>query len=854
MPHSPQQNGRAERFNHTIMEKASAMLHHAGMSQGFWETAVATACHLYNRTPTRSNKWRTPLELWNGTIPNVSYYRVYGCKAYYHVPDHNRHKLDPKSREAVFVGYEPHSKGYTLWDSRSRSLVSSRDVTFDEKTFPSRPAVGKQAPSIPNSSLSIPNSNDTLGIPFVFDAAPGTPPLPPPAPARVVPPVPQYQRGAPGPQAPQDNPDDDSEPHTPPKKTELVPDQTVYQTPPSQPPATSPPAHCQNVRRWQQHCPNNINSVPLPVFSPPPLERNTNRDSPVELPAMPSPPRRTTRAHRPNPHFYNEDNTEFVQGSSRLGVAQLLAAAEIPGYREPFTYKEAMGSNQADEWTEACQYEIDTLHKLKVWNLVDLPQGCKTVKCKWVFKWKADGHYCARLVAKGFTQLEGVDFDETFSPVAHFESLRLVLALATLEDREIHQMDVKSAFLHGDLDEEIYMEQPIGFVVAGQEHKVCKLQKALYGLKQASHAWNLQFHGVLNELSFTQTYSDAGVYVYHLQEGGDSVIVILYVDDITILGNSIKKINALKKSLSSRYEMTDLGEIQSYLGVNIIRDRANRTMDIDQKEYVQTIVERFGMRDANPVYTPLPAGCEDHLVKFDGQASSSEIKNYQRLIGSLLYVQIGTRPDISFAVGRLSQYSSNPSPHHERLARYVLAYLNATKDKALHYAGGTSRDELHGFADSSWGDQEDRHSTSGSVFILANAAISWSSRKQKTIAQSTTEAEYMSVCEASNQAAWYKTFLEELGYEVSSPIPLHCDNKGAVDLALNPVTGRRSKHIAIKHHAIREYVKAKVIDLVRTPTGEMLADGLTKSLPRASFDLMVNGLGFANERKLRKAI
>jgi hypothetical protein len=415
-------------------------------------------------------------------------------------------------------------------------------------------------------------------------------------------------------------------------------------------------------------------------------------------------------------------------------------------------------------------------------------------------------------------------------------------------------MDVKLAFLHGNLDEEIYMEQPIGFVVAGQEHKVCKLQKALYGLKQASHAWNLQFHGVLNELSFTQMYSDAGVYVYHLQEGGDSVIVILYVDDITILGNSIKKINALKKSLSNRYEMTDLGEIQSYLGVNITRDRANRTMDIDQKEYVQMIVERFSMRDANPVYTPLPAGCEDHLVKFDGQASNSEIKNYQRLIGSLLYAQIGTRPDIPFTVGRLSQCSSNPSPHHERLARYVLAYLNATKDKALHYTGGTSRDELHSFADSSWGDQEDRHSTSGFVFILANAAISWSSRKQKTIAQSTTEAEYMSVCEASNQAAWYKTFLEELGYEVSSPIPLHCDNKGAVDLALNPVTGRRSKHITIKHHAIREYVEAEVIDLVQTPTGEMLADGLTKSLPRASFDLMVNGLGFAHERKTRKAM
>jgi hypothetical protein len=563
---------------------------------------------------------------------------------------------------------------------------------------------------------------------------------------------------------------------------------------------------------------------------------------------MPSPDRtrRTgTRSRRPNPRYFTEDNAEFQQGSSRLGVVQLLAAAVTSVYTEPWTYKEAMGSNDADEWHDTCQYEMDALAKLKVWKLVDLPQGRKAVKCRWVFKKKTNGSFRARLVAKGFTQVEGVDFDETFSPVARFESLRLILALATLEDWEIHQMDVNSAFLHGELDEEIFMEQPIGFVVAGQEHKVCKLQKALYGLKQASRAWNLQFHGVLTELSFTRTYSDAGVYVYHLREGGDSVIVILYVDDITILGNSISKINALKKSLSNRYEMTDLGEIQSYLGVNITRDRANRTMEIDQKEYIQTIVERFGMRDANPVYTPLPAGCEDHLVKFNDQASASDIKKYQQLIGSLLYAQIGTRPDISFAVARLSQFASNPSPHHARLAKYVLAYLNATKNKALRYAGGKSGDNLHGFADSSWGDQEDRHSTSGFVFILANAAISWCSRKQKTIAQSTTEAEYMSVCEASNQAAWYRTFLEELGYEMNSPIPLHCDNKGAVDLALNPVTGRRSKHIDIKYHTIREYVEAEVIHLVRTPTGEMLADGLTKSLPRASFDLMVNGLGFA---------
>ena len=184
---------------------------------------------------------------------------------------------------------------------------------------------------------------------------------------------------------------------------------------------------------------------------------------------------------------HNSDD-EFEQGSSRLGLVQLLSAAGAPGYRDPLTFKEAMNSEYADDWIEACQYEMDALAHLEVWRLEPLPEGRKAVKSKWVFKEKADGHFRVHLMAKGFTQIEGVDFDETFSPVARFESLQLLLALATLENWEIHQMDVKSAFLHGDLDEEIYMKQPQGFIVAGSEHLVCRLQKALYGLKQASWA------------------------------------------------------------------------------------------------------------------------------------------------------------------------------------------------------------------------------------------------------------------------------------------------------------------------------------------------------------------------------
>jgi len=402
-------------------------------------------------------------------------------------------------------------------------------------------------------------------------------------------------------------------------------------------------------------------------------------------------------------------------------------------------------------------------------------------------------------------------------------------------------MDVKSAFLNGLLDEEIYMEQPEGFVDPDHPKKVCLLKKAIYGLKQASRAWNLQFHGVLTDLGFTRTHSDAGV--YHRQDDRGTIIVILYIDDITILGDSLDNINALKSALSDRYEMTDLGEIDSYLGVNIKRDRSNKRLEIDQSRYVLDIVNRFGQSDAYPTRTPLPTGAETHFRKHDGQASAAEIKLYQQMIGSLLYVQIGTRPDISFAVSRLAQYASNPSPHHIRLAKYVLRYLKGTSDLKLVYDGAQANG-LYGYTDSDWGnDPDDRRSIGGYVFLLADAAISWCSVKQRTTAQSTTEAEYMGLADAGNQAAWYGMFLGELGYDVQDPIPLHEDNDSSIKLATNPVTGKRSKHIPIRHHMIRGYVENDQVVIIRTPTIDMLADGLTKSFALDKLTDFVSGLG-----------
>src|SRR6266702_6848172 len=593
MPGSPQQNGKAERFNRTVMDKAMAMLHAAGLSPGFWECAVQTAQHIYNRSPTRTLSWHTPYKLWNcGQVPDVSHLRVFGCKGYMHVPADKRHKLDAKAVEVMLVGYEAGAKGYQLWDKHTHSLRLSRDVTFDESSFLYLQSV--EPHSVPVSSA--PSSAQAPIIPSPDTAAPNPAAVPPPV-------LPVAQ--APTPDSPTDSEDSvrnllhptteptESErpserPHTPPTPSTPLSALTTLPSTPERPSATlsTPPPRRSATRV--------VNRPPSPLANPP--EGYVDRMQHAQfLCEMANVPRRSAHAPGPNPCYFSADNV--AQRGQWLGYTELLAVAHVG--RDPATYVEAMRTADADDWTKACQYEMDALAKNATWELVDLPPGRKAVKNKWVFKLKSDGRYRARLVAKGFTQIPGIDFNETFSPVAHFESLRLLLALAALEDWHVHQMDVKSAFLNGMLEEEIYMEQPQGFIMSGQETRVCRLKKALYGLKQASRAWNLQFHGVLTGLGFTWTHADAGVYVHH-QHGEEGIqIVILYVDDITLLGISLENIKHTKDLLSARYDMSDMGEIQSYLGIRIVRDRAEWCIQIDQSGYIADILTRFRMADAN---------------------------------------------------------------------------------------------------------------------------------------------------------------------------------------------------------------------------------------------------------------
>ncbi|TFY51065.1 hypothetical protein EVJ58_g10757 [Rhodofomes roseus] len=709
----------------------------------------------------RRLKWQCPITLWDGTIPDISYFRVFGCKAFVHVPKEQRSgKLDKKAVEMIFVGYEQGSKGYRFWNPATRGIVVSRDVTFDEETFPARKDLGHDP-----KSLGPPQFDPSDLEPEDVDK-----PLPVPVPTDDKP----------------EEPEDQPEP--------------VGVNPPEQP-------------------------RPDPVPPPQPQYQRPRRDGAGRNPA-----RNRDNVYGDEPPASIDQRTD-TQGNQRHEAEVLMMARAVAeaNHGVPQSHSEAMKSPDKHKWHGAEKSEYDSLIENKTWILVPRPKNRKVIKNRWVYTIKHDGRYKARVVAKGFTQVWGQDYHETFSPVARFESVRYLLAHAALEDWEIESMDVKTAFLNGDLDEEIYMEQPEGWVVPGKEDHVCLLLKAIYGLKQASRQWNAKIHTSLLGLGFTRTYSDAGVYVYTRESGDHTCVVILYVDDLLLLGDSKPFIDSVKERLSREYQMTDLGAVQRFLGLRIHRERSTRKLFVDQEDYLETVLERFGMSNCKEARTPLPAGA--NLLSSTETATEEFRTKYQSIIGSIMYAMLGTRPDIAFAVTRLAKFSSNPSKEHMRLAFYVLRYLQGTKRFALCYDGG-SNSGLIAYSDSDWAeDRDDRHSTSGFIFMMANCVISWASRRQPTVSLSSTEAEYKAASDTCRQMAWLRHFGDELGDNMSSPTPLCLDNQGSIFLSVNPVVDRRTKHIEIRYHYIREFYERGETEIYFVASEDQLADCLTKNVP-----------------------
>lgn len=485
---------------------------------------------------------------------------------------------------------------------------------------------------------------------------------------------------------------------------------------------------------------------------------------------------------------------------------------------DPQSVAEALSSAHATQWRKAMDEEYSSLMENKTWTLTDLPPNKRALPSKWVFKTKSghDGNvvrYKARLVIKGYIQRKGTDYEEIYSPVARYTTLRYLFALAARFNFDIDQMDAVSAFLQGEIDKEIYMEQP---ELYKQGSQVCYLHKSIYGLKQASRLWNTKLNKVLLEIGMLQCKTDPCVY-YNMEK---NTFIAVWVDDLILFTSQLSIKNKIKEQLKLNFVMKDLGSASQCVGLHIIR-KDNAVM-LNQKKYIEEILARFGMSDCKPAKTPVEVG-----LKFSEDDTICD-HPYQQAIGSLLYVAQCTRPDISFAVNMLSRYNKEPKTGHWIAVKRVLRYLQGTKDLMLVYTkdgDGT----VTGYCDADWAsDMHDRKSCTGNVFMLQNGAISWCSRKQATVALSTAEAEYMSMSSATQEALWLQQLHAELGQQQASPIIINCDNQSAIKLANNDCYLPKTKHIDIRHHFLRDQVNKSKVKFNFCKGSEMIADILTK--------------------------
>lgn len=513
----------------------------------------------------------------------------------------------------------------------------------------------------------------------------------------------------------------------------------------------------------------------------------------------------TARSLRPR-HKNNENKKSFMCFFTEL--------------TDPETVEEALSSAHATEWKTAMHEEYSSLIKNETWSLTDLPPGKKALPCKWVFKTKTNQRgnivrYKARLVIKGYAQRRGADYEETYSPVVRYTTIRYLFALAAKYDLQIDQMDAVSAFLQGEIDKEIYMQQPEQF---RQGSQVCKLHKSIYGLKQASRLWNTKLKNVLHELGMLQSKTDPCVY-YNAEK---NTFIAVWVDDLILFAaqESIKIL--LKEKLKQHFEMKDIGPASECVGLHITKD--GQKIIIDQEKYIKEILTRFRMSDCKPVKTPFEVGMKFHKnekeERFDGP--------YQQAIGCLLYVAQVTRPDICFAVNTLSRFNKNPSTEHWSAVKRIFRYLQGTKDMKLIYTKD-GNEEIRGYCDADWAsDVRDRKSCTGYLFLLQGGAISWRSHKQQTVALSTAEAEYMAMSSAAQEALWLQQLHGELGQQLKNPLIIFSDNQSAIKLTTNDCYLPRSKHIDIRYHFLKSHVNNLKIKFLYVKGEEMIADNLTK--------------------------
>ncbi|KAJ9536703.1 LOW QUALITY PROTEIN: hypothetical protein OSB04_un000088 [Centaurea solstitialis] len=832
---TPEQNGVVERRNRTLVEAARSMLAESQLPQYLWAEAVNTACYTQNRSIIHRRFGKTPYHILFGRVPSVGHFKVFGCKCFVLNESENRGKFGPKSDELIFVGYSESSIAYRVLNKQKRVVSESINVRFDPITELSSDCSSSSstnhvvnAESSSQDQCVTPESSQASYLDFLFQSvyddfshatssstgsALDSLSLPSSSNVEL--------------SSTSQNEPDLSEAVDPQSSNTSSLDITDSASTSIQ--ATSDVQDIPSASSTEPHVTNpsenpseSSTTVPVDIIEPSTVNDQTPLPHTVKW----------TRSHP----------IELIIGDPTSTVKTRAASANECNFSvfltdtEPTRVSDAL---QDSDWVTAMQEELNQFSALKVWRLVKRPQDKSIIDTKWLFKNKKDEHGTivrnkARLVAKGYRQQEGIDYDQTFAPVARLEAIRMFLAYAAYKDFTVFQMDVKTAFLYGHLKEEVYVTQPEGFVDPDHPDYVYILDKALYGLKQAPRAWYEELSTYLLSKGFKKGSVDSTLFI--MKEGDHIVVIQVYVDDI-IFGSTSKDLcKKFETIMTQEFKMSMMGEINFFLGLQV--KQFTDGIFINQSKYIFDLLKKYDMSSCNSISTPMATG---NKIGPDHEGKDVDLRTYRGMVGSLMYLT-ASRPDIMFATCVCARYQAKPKESHLAAVKRIFRYLKGTPYYGLWYPKGLGF-ELQAYSDADYGGcNMDRKSTSGHIQLLGNKLVSWASKKQQCVSTSTAESEYVAAA-----VLWMQTQLRDYGF-VYKKIPIYCDSKSAIAISANPVQHSKTKHIDIRYHFLKDNVEKENIELYFVNTEYQLADLFTKALDEKRFKFLISRLGMIDKR------
>lgn len=766
--YTPQQNGRAERENRTLVESARTMLHNSLMDKKFWAEAINTAAFVLNRVGKSSVKNVTPYTLWTNRNFDLNILKNFGAKVSVHIPKEKRRKLDTKNEIGILVGYSDEVKGYRIYFQLRNKVEIHRDVFF--------------IPKNQQFEEKDQNYNERFEKSITLDI----------------------------------NNESQSE------------DEDCLRN------------HQGNEDNQQaeENILENINHQ----------NRDQNHDLDLEQ-EIDSASDQASDETNESDHEVQTPRDETDRRGRKIKPPLWLKDYDTRDDTDCFsavvdniTFEEAMNSDSARLWKNAIENELSVLMKNNTWTEVPWPENKKVIDSKWVLKIKNDGQYKARLVARGFQQKCDDNLYDVYAPVAKVSTFRILVVVANKLNLPIFQMDVQGAFLYGEIKDEVYMYLP-NVTKNNKSNTVCKLNKSIYGLKKSPKCWNSRFDTLMLDLGFARSQND--FCLYSKCNNQSKMYVLLYVDDLLIMGTNLNEVNDLKKEFNKNFEMKDLGIVHNYLGIRVSQNLNKGFTELDQSDYLIKVLEKFGMSDCKAVSTPLDVNFDFNIFKNDS-GNEKYIKLCRQIIGSLMYAVLGTRPDLSYSVTVLSRFLETANESLYVALKRVLRYIKGTLYLKLRFC--TDNDNvLCGYVDSDWGgDITDRKSTTGFLFKIFNCPVLWASKKQQSVSISSTESEYIALSIAVGEACWLRKLLIDFNIDIKCPVTIYEDNQSAISIANNPENSRRLKHLDIKFFFIKEKIEQGLVNISYIKTEDQVADIFTKPVTKVKILKFLNDLCLNN--------